>query len=227
MSTTITTSIVKGKGKAAAEDSWGAKGSPVERDGPSHTQPKAHGSDEMPLVSAASKSEVDKLNRSLPITGASIRPAPPQTPTSAQDPRPPLLRLQDIKLPNMIDESACLRKLTTYSAYTFRKCPPRDPKKKRRGTWARAEVYSLAWSQEDILEQIKKLGEKGQNVADKTKVLAPNMQNQIKTFMCGDLFRWSKAKLIKSWKLEFLTVCTRSIPALENLGQSPQCPRPR
>jgi hypothetical protein len=198
----LITNDIKGKGKATAEDSRGAKGSPVENDGPSQTQPKAQGSDERFLAYAALKSEVDRLNRSLPITDASIRPAPPQTSTGAQDPRPLLLRTQDITLPNIMDEKACLKKLTTYTAYTMRKCPPRDPKKQPRGTWERVDIIEEHWPQEHILKQIKMLDERGRSMTDKTKGLAPNMKTQITTLVdnlasterdCA--FEWSLVQL--------------------------------
>jgi hypothetical protein len=112
------------------------------------------------------------------------------------------IRIQDITPPKMMDESACLKKLTTYQAYTIRKCPPRDPKKEGWGTWARAEVIEERLAQEDIIKQIKKLGEKGRSVADKKKALAHNMQGQITTLV-DDLaskerdrfFEWSLVQL--------------------------------
>lgn len=142
---------------------------------------------------------------------------PPQPPPGVPIPRPPppggmpvmqqlpirqSIRIQDITPPMIMDEKACLKKLTTYAAYTIRKCPPRDPKKERRGTWARAEIIEEHWPQEDILKQVKKLGESRRSVADKTKVLAPNMQNQITTLVDGlasgerdRAFEWSLVQL--------------------------------
>jgi hypothetical protein len=141
---------------------------------------------------------------------------PPQPPPGAQIPRPPppgmpmqqlpirqqSIRIQDITPPKMMDESACLKKLTTYAAYTIRKCPPRDLKKEGRGTWARAEIIEERWPQEDIIKQIKKLGESRRSVADKKKTLAPNMQGQITTLVDnlasteGDrAFEWSLVQL--------------------------------
>ncbi len=142
---------------------------------------------------------------------------PPQPPPGVQIPRPPppggmpvmqqlpirqSIRIQDITPPLIMDEKACLKKLTTYAAYTIRKCPPRNPEKERRGTWARAEIIEEHWPQEDILKQIKKLSESRRSLADKTKVLAPNMQNQITTLV-DDLasrerdraFEWSLVQL--------------------------------
>lgn len=142
---------------------------------------------------------------------------PPQPPPGGPIPRPPppggmpvmqqlpirqSIRVQDITPPMIMDEKACLKKLTTHAAYTIRKCPPRDPKKERRGTWARAEIIEEHWPQEDILKQIKKLGERGRSVADKTKHLAPHMQSQITTLV-DDLasrerdraFEWSLVQL--------------------------------
>jgi len=123
---------------------------------------------------------------------------PPQPPPGVQIPRPPppggmpvmqqlpirqSIRVQDITPPMIMDEKACLKKLTTYAAYTLRKCPPRDPKKERRGTWERVDIIEEHWPQEDILKQIKKLGERRRSVADKTKALAPNMKTQITTLV--------------------------------------------
>jgi hypothetical protein len=142
---------------------------------------------------------------------------PPQPPPGIQIPRPPppggmpmmqqlpirqSIRIQDITPPMIMDEKACLKKLTTYAAYTIRKCPPRNPKKERRGTWARVDVIEEHWPQEDILKQIKKLGERGRSVADRTKVLAPNMQTQITTLVDNlasterdRAFEWSLVQL--------------------------------
>lgn len=80
-------------------------------------------------------------------------------------------------------ESDCLKKLTTYAAYTVRKCPPSDPKKEGRGTWARAEIIEERLAQEDIIKQIKKLNDRGRSVTDKKKSLAHNMQGQITTLV--------------------------------------------
>jgi hypothetical protein len=112
------------------------------------------------------------------------------------------IRVQDITPPKMMNESACLKKLTTYGATTIRKCPPSDPKKEPRGTWARAEIIEERWAQEDILKQIKKLSDRGRSVADKKKALAHNMQGQI-TALLDDLaskevdraFEWSLVQL--------------------------------
>ncbi|PMD21856.1 hypothetical protein NA56DRAFT_624836 [Hyaloscypha hepaticicola] len=142
---------------------------------------------------------------------------PPQPPPGVPIPRPPppggmpvmqplpirqSIRIQDLTPPMLMDEKACLKKLTTYAAYTIRKCPPRDPKKERIGTWARVEIIEEHWPQEDILKQIKKLGERGRSVADKTKVMATNMQNQITTLVdslaSGErdrAFEWSLVQL--------------------------------
>jgi hypothetical protein len=101
-----------------------------------------------------------------------------------------------------MNESACLKKLTTYAAYTIQKCRPSDPKKEPRGTWARAEIIEERWPQEDILRQIKKLSDRGRSVADKKKELGHNMQGQI-TALVDDLaskerdraFEWSLVQL--------------------------------
>lgn len=174
---------------------------------------------------------VDKAQESLPIGRASMTPGPPPPPLSsirtgpAPPPTPPgmhmgpaptppspgmcgpmfirqqSIRIQDLTPPKVMDESVCLKKLTTYSAYTIRKCPPRDPKKGR-GTWARAEVIEENLSQEEIIKQIKKLNEKGRSVGDKKKALAPNQQGQV-TALITDLvsketdkaFEWSLVQL--------------------------------
>lgn len=141
---------------------------------------------------------------------------PPQPPPGPQVPRPPppgmpmqqlpirqqSIRIQDITPPKMMDESACLKKLTTYSAHTIRKCLPRDPKKEGRGTWARSEIIEERWAQEDIIKQIKKLSERGRSVADKKKALMPNQQGQVTTLVdnlasteVDRAFEWSLVQL--------------------------------
>jgi len=91
------------------------------------------------------------------------------------------IRIQDITLPNA---SACLKKkLTTYHAYTIRKCPPRDPEKERGGAWARTEIREERLAQEDIRAQIKKLNDKGPSVTDKKNERAHYQQGQITTLV--------------------------------------------
>jgi hypothetical protein len=141
---------------------------------------------------------------------------PPQPPPGAQVPRPPpqgmpmqpmpirqqSIRIQDITPPKLMDDAACLKKLTTYSAFTIRKCPPRDPKKEGRGTWARSEIIEERWGQEDIVKQIKKLSDSRRSVADKKKALMPNQQGQVTTLVdnlaSGErdgAFEWSLVQL--------------------------------
>jgi hypothetical protein len=57
-----------------------------------------------------------------------------------------------------MDESACLKKLTTYAAFTIRKVPPRHPKEGR-GTWA--EVVEERFAQEDSSSKLRSLIEDG------------------------------------------------------------------
>lgn len=110
------------------------------------------------------------------------------------------IRIQDITPPKMMDEAACLKKLTTYAAYTIRKVPPID--KKGSATWARAEVIEERFSQEDIIKQVKKLNENRRSLADKKSALAPNQQGQV-TKLLDELvskerdraFEWSLAQL--------------------------------
>ncbi|KAE9373473.1 hypothetical protein N431DRAFT_456252 [Stipitochalara longipes BDJ] len=141
---------------------------------------------------------------------------PPQPPPGAQVPRPPPLgmpmqqmpirqqsiRIQDITPPKLMDDSACLKRLTTYFAFTIRKCAPRDPKKEGRGTWARSEIIEERWTQEEIIKQIKKLSESRRSVADKKKQLMPNQQGQVTTLVdnlaSGErdgAFEWSLVQL--------------------------------
>jgi len=99
-----------------------------------------------------------------------------------------------------MDEAACLKKLTTYAAYTIRKDPPRG--KSTRGTWLRVEVTKERLPQEDIINQIKKLSEKGRSAADKKKDMSQNMEGQIATLL-DDIasqehdraFEWSLVQL--------------------------------
>jgi hypothetical protein len=100
----------------------------------------------------------------------------------------------------MMDEAACLKKLTTYAAYTIRKVPPRG--KSGRGTWLRVEVTEERLPQEDILNQIKKLGEKGRSAADKKKEMGHNIEGQIANLLDDitsqehdQAFEWSLVQL--------------------------------
>jgi hypothetical protein len=100
---------------------------------------------------------------------------------------------------SLLDESASLKKLTTYAAYTIKKCPPRDAKKERRRTLERVEEI---WAQEDIIKKIKKLSESQQNVADKQAAVNHDVRRQI-TSLIDNLasaefdtaFEWSLVQL--------------------------------
>ena len=99
-------------------------------------------------------------------------------------------------------EPAYRAKLTTYTGFTLRKCPPRDPKKEGRGTWARAEIIEEIWAQEDIIKQIRKLSESPRSVAAKKLALMPNQRGQIITLVDNltslerdEAFEWSLAQL--------------------------------
>jgi len=113
--------------------------------------------------------------------------------------RPQTTRIQAITPPKVMDASACLKKLTTYAAYTIRKCPPWEQEKP---TWARSEVIEERIAQDDLLKQVKKLEDKGKSVSDKRKALAPNQHGQI-TALIDDLagkegdpsFEWTLAQL--------------------------------
>jgi len=111
------------------------------------------------------------------------------------------IRIQDITPPKIYDESTCSKKLTSYQAFTIRKCPPRDPKKEVVGTWARSEIIEERLAQEDIVKQIKKL-DRGRSVADKKKSLAQFQQGQITTLLDSCVngerdpaFEWSLVQL--------------------------------
>jgi hypothetical protein len=64
-------------------------------------------------------------------------------------------RICDITPPQILNESACLKKLTTYAVFTIQKVPAQDPKKDK-ATWARAEVNEERLEQVDIVKQVKK-----------------------------------------------------------------------
>jgi len=115
------------------------------------------------------------------------------------------VRIQDITPAKILDEAACLKKLTTYAAYTIRKVPPRDAKEK--STWARAEVIEEQFLPEEIIKQIKKLNESKRTVSDKKAALAQFQQGQI-TSLLDDLgsremdqnFHWSLVQIDRKEK---------------------------
>lgn len=80
--------------------------------------------------------------------------------------------------PEILTESACLKKLTSYRAFLIRKCAPFHPEEPW-GTWARAEVTEKLLQQEQIIEEIKKLSETDRSVVDKKNALTPNQQGQV------------------------------------------------
>lgn len=110
-------------------------------------------------------------------------------------------RIRDITPPKLMGESACLKRLTTYAAYTIRKCPPQDLNEGR-GTWAKSTITEERWYQEEIIRDIQKLSNRGGTVADKKKTLIPMQQAQITTLV-DDLtsrevdraFEWSLVQL--------------------------------
>lgn len=112
-------------------------------------------------------------------------------------------RICDITPPQILNESACLRKLTTYAVFTIQKVPGQDPKKDK-ATWARAERNEERLEQVDILKQIKKLNERrgSRTVTEKKADLAPFQQGQINSLLDDQAteerdrnFEWSLAQL--------------------------------
>ncbi|KAL5329127.1 hypothetical protein ACEPPN_002636 [Leptodophora sp. 'Broadleaf-Isolate-01'] len=115
------------------------------------------------------------------------------------------VRIQDISPPKILDDAACLKKLTSYAVYTIRKVPPRDAREKP--TWARAEVIEEQFPQEDTIKKIKKLNESKRTVSDKKAALAQFQQGQI-TSLLDDLgsremdqnFQWSLVQIDRKEK---------------------------
>jgi hypothetical protein len=136
------------------------------------------------------------------LTGSTLARGPlaPKIPLQMLPVRKQSTRICDITPVMMIDEAACLKKLTTYGAYTIHKVPPR--RKSGRGTWLRAEVTEERLPQEDIINQIKKLSEKGRSAADKKKEMGQNREAQIASLL-DDIatlerdpaFEWSLVQL--------------------------------
>ncbi|CZS95883.1 uncharacterized protein RAG0_05373 [Rhynchosporium agropyri] len=109
--------------------------------------------------------------------------------------------IQDITPHKILDEAACLKKLTSYAAYTIRKEAPRDAKDKP--TWARAEIIEERFPKEEVIKQIKKLDkESKRTVTEKKIALATYQQGQI-TRLLDDLgskehdmnFGWSLVQI--------------------------------
>ncbi|KAG4434455.1 hypothetical protein IFR05_010065 [Cadophora sp. M221] len=115
------------------------------------------------------------------------------------------IRIQDISPPKILDDAACLKKLTSYAVYTIRKVPPRDVREKP--TWARAEVIEEQFPQDDTIKKIKKLNESKRSVSDKKAALAQFQQGQI-TSLLDDLgsrepdqnFQWSLVQIDRKEK---------------------------
>jgi hypothetical protein len=111
-------------------------------------------------------------------------------------------RICDITPPQILNESACLKKLTTYAVFTIQKAPGQDPKKDK-ATWARAEVNEERLEQVDIVKKVKKLNEsRSRTVTDKKAALAPFQQGQINNLLDDQAtqerdrnFEWSLAQL--------------------------------
>jgi hypothetical protein len=102
----------------------------------------------------------------------------------------------------MMDEAACLKKLTTYCKFTMQKAPPRDPKKDKL-SWVRAEITEENIAQEDIIKQVKKLlNESRESVWEKKEALTNFAQQQINNLIDEHMtkerdqaFQWSLVQL--------------------------------
>jgi hypothetical protein len=117
-------------------------------------------------------------------------------------------RIVDITLLMPMDEAVCLKKLTTYAAYTIRKVPPRG--KSGRGTWLRVEVTEERLPQEDIISQIKKLGERGRSAADKKKEMGHNIERQIANLL-DDIASQERDQAFE-WSLVQLDAVNKPVP---------------
>ncbi len=80
-----------------------------------------------------------------------------------------------------MDEAACLKKLTTFSAHTIRKVPPLHHGDKP--TWARAEIIEERLGQDEIVKEIKKLNGGKKTLTEKKTALAQFQQGQIATLL--------------------------------------------
>lgn len=130
-------------------------------------------------------------------------PGPQGFPMQMQMPiRQQSSRICDITPPQILNESACLKKVTTYAVFTIQKAPGQDPKKDK-ATWARAERNEERLEQADILKQIKKLNEsRSRTVTEKKAALAPFQQGQINSLLDDQAteerdrnFEWSLVQL--------------------------------
>jgi hypothetical protein len=90
------------------------------------------------------------------------------------------------------DDAECLKKLTTYDAYTIRKLPMEKP------TWARAEITLESWSQEEILKWIRRLNER-RTGAEKKQALATYQQGQVESVI--DQLKQTEADQNFEWTL--------------------------
>jgi hypothetical protein len=91
------------------------------------------------------------------------------------------IRIQDITPSTVLGESACLKNLRTYAAYTIRKSPPRYVKTGEWKTWARANIIEESWAQaqDDVIKQIKALGDSWRSLGEKKKAVTHYIQGQI------------------------------------------------
>jgi hypothetical protein len=84
----------------------------------------------------------------------------------------------------------------------MRKAAPLDSKTQK-STWAQANITDEAWSQDEIIKQVKKLNEKKITVAEKKQQLAPNQQAQVNNILDEQInldrgdsnFEWSLAQI--------------------------------
>jgi hypothetical protein len=89
-------------------------------------------------------------------------------------------RVSDITPPKRMDESACRKELTTYSAHTIRKQPANPGEKP---TWAKAEIIDERLSQDEIKREIKRLDAGKKTLTEKKTALANFQQGQIATLL--------------------------------------------
>jgi hypothetical protein len=117
--------------------------------------------------------------------------------------------IQDITPKKFMDETACLKLLTTYQVHTMQKVPshsiPFEP------TWERAEIIKEAISQEDILVALGRLKDSRRTVQEKKAYLNQAQQNQISCLLDNltnterDLaYEWSLTQLDHTAKTSWL-----------------------
>jgi hypothetical protein len=76
-----------------------------------------------------------------------------------------------------LDEETCLKKLTTYGAFTMRKAAP--PNSAENLSWARAEITEERFPQEIMVRQIQKLDGNKRTAIERKTALKPFQQGQI------------------------------------------------